>query len=392
MANGCISTNSLDSTSLQMMQRGIGQQAGISGSGLFGISTGQPTLFSENAGLSQDTFSPEGIMSQGGSEAGFGFGLGLGLGLGLGMSMGMGQTGTDQTGTDQTGLNQAGLNQTNSGVGMGTGVGMTLPASLQGLVGMVPSDTLMLMANTQNLIASVLAGINAFLMQLMQSEAQSQQPGSSSDPTQQAGQQISGSGSTGGNPTTASGTTTNQSTAGGTNTTLDKNWNIPIGKDFKSQADIDAFKAKVIEVAKNIGTDPDNLMAVMNFESGFSSSVRNGSSGATGLIQFMPATARGLGTSTAELAQMSPTQQLEYVAKYFSGGKYARLEDLYTKVFYPAAKGKALDTVVFSSGQSGYSQNKGIDTKYGNGDGQITVAEIAAPVTQIYKKTASLTA
>ena len=41
-------------------------------------------------------------------------------------------------------------------------------------------------------------------------------------------------------------------------------------------------------------------------------------SGATGLIQFMPNTAEGLGTSTGELAGMSRARQMHYVEKYLS--------------------------------------------------------------------------
>ena len=39
--------------------------------------------------------------------------------------------------------------------------------------------------------------------------------------------------------------------------------------------------------------------------------------GATGLIQFLPSTARGLGTTTDALAGMSSVEQLNYVEKYF---------------------------------------------------------------------------
>ena len=49
--------------------------------------------------------------------------------------------------------------------------------------------------------------------------------------------------------------------------------------------------------------NPDFLLACMAFESGmsFCSSIRNAASGATGLIQFMPSTARGLGTTTVRV-------------------------------------------------------------------------------------------
>lgn len=41
-------------------------------------------------------------------------------------------------------------------------------------------------------------------------------------------------------------------------------------------------------------------------------------SGAIGLIQFMPSTAKGLGTSTSALKQMTAVDQLAYVEKYFA--------------------------------------------------------------------------
>jgi hypothetical protein len=54
------------------------------------------------------------------------------------------------------------------------------------------------------------------------------------------------------------------------------------------------FRSRVKEVAANLQTDPNFLMACMAFESAgtFSSSIKNGAgSGAVGLIQFMPSTA-----------------------------------------------------------------------------------------------------
>jgi hypothetical protein len=59
-------------------------------------------------------------------------------------------------------------------------------------------------------------------------------------------------------------------------------------------------------------------MAAMAFETGgsFSPAVPNkAGSGAVGLIQFMPSTAKGLGTSTEALKKMSAVQQLDFVKK-----------------------------------------------------------------------------
>jgi hypothetical protein len=104
-----------------------------------------------------------------------------------------------------------------------------------------------------------------------------------------------------------------------------------------------AFKAKVIEICKKLQMNPDDLMAIMAFESnGIDPTAVNPISGATGLIQFMPSTARGLGTSTEALAKMSAIEQLDYVYKYFEPytGKLHNISDAYMVVFMPVAVGK----------------------------------------------------
>ena len=86
---------------------------------------------------------------------------------------------------------------------------------------------------------------------------------------------------------------------------------------------------------------PNWLMFVMYFESRLNHRAVNRISGATGLIQFMPATARGLGTTTDALFNMSNVDQLYYVKKYLMPyrGKMKRWVDVYLAVFYPAALG-----------------------------------------------------
>jgi soluble lytic murein transglycosylase-like protein len=78
------------------------------------------------------------------------------------------------------------------------------------------------------------------------------------------------------------------------------------------------FRQKVIQIAANLLIDPNFLMAIMSFESGasFSPSQLNAAgSHAIGLIQFMPSTAKKLGTSTQELGAMTPVRQLDFVEK-----------------------------------------------------------------------------
>jgi len=144
------------------------------------------------------------------------------------------------------------------------------------------------------------------------------------------------------------------------------------------------FISEVEAMAERLGTQPEYIMAVMSFESGgsFSPSIRNPVSGATGLIQFIPPTARGLGTSTAELSRMSPVEQLEFVEKYFSqpqyAGKLGSVEGLYSAVLSGQAKPNPDDTLPnFVRGHINYTQNAPLDI---NGDGRITSGEASSEV------------
>ncbi len=142
------------------------------------------------------------------------------------------------------------------------------------------------------------------------------------------------------------------------------------------------FRDKVRLIASRLGCDASDLMSCMAWESGrtFSPAVVNkAGSGATGLIQFMPATAQALGTSTAALAKMTAEQQLDWVEKYFQPykGKLADLSDLYMAILWPKAVGKPLEYVLWDkdSRPTTYRQNAGLDI---NKDGEITKAECSA--------------
>lgn len=123
------------------------------------------------------------------------------------------------------------------------------------------------------------------------------------------------------------------------------------------------------------------LMACIAFETGetFNPSVRNAAgSGATGLIQFMPTTARGLGTTVEALASMSAVSQLAYVQRYFLPYylKINSLSDMYMAILLPKYVGKSDASVLFSGGVA-YRQNAGLDS---DKDGMVTKREAAAKV------------
>ncbi len=140
------------------------------------------------------------------------------------------------------------------------------------------------------------------------------------------------------------------------------------------------FIREVEAMAGRLGTRPEYILAVMSFETGgsFNPAIRNGI-GATGLIQFLPSTARGLGTTTDALARMSSIEQLRFVEKYFDQpnfrGRLGTLEGLYTAVLSGTARSNQND-VLFTRGTRAYEQNP-LDW---NRDGQITAGEAVTPV------------
>ena len=85
------------------------------------------------------------------------------------------------------------------------------------------------------------------------------------------------------------------------------------------------FLRQVEGVAQRVGAKPEQLMGVMSLETmgTFRPSVANPDTHATGLIQFMPRTAQGLGTSIGELSRMTPAEQLPWVEKYLPSRRTA---------------------------------------------------------------------
>lgn len=128
-------------------------------------------------------------------------------------------------------------------------------------------------------------------------------------------------------------------------------------------------------------------MACMAFETGvtFSPTIKNAAgSGAVGLIQFMPRTAKALGT-TEKLEKMSAVEQVDYVKKYLTPYKsrLKKLEDIYMAILYPAAIGKLTNHTLFEDGNKTYTQNKGFDK---NNNKKISIKETSSKLRLIYEK------
>ncbi len=141
------------------------------------------------------------------------------------------------------------------------------------------------------------------------------------------------------------------------------------------------FRDAVNAMAERLDIAPQFLWLIMSFESAqsFDPAKRHPISGAVGLIQFMPSTARAMGTSSDALARMSAVEQLTWVEKFFKpyAGRLKNLEDAYMAVLWPSAVGKGRDFVLWTEGSTEYLQNRGLDT---NADGKITVGEAADQV------------
>jgi len=159
-------------------------------------------------------------------------------------------------------------------------------------------------------------------------------------------------------------------------------WGNVVSKDFL---------ARLEKMRVNFNWEQEHkswLMGCIAWETGetFSPSIKNAAgSGATGLIQFMPATARDLGTTTAQLAQMTAVQQLDFVEKYFRPyrNRVNSLSDMYMAILMPKYVGQPEDAVLFTNGTVAYRQNSGLDV---NSDGKITKAEAAAKVYAKWQK------
>lgn len=150
------------------------------------------------------------------------------------------------------------------------------------------------------------------------------------------------------------------------------------------------FASRLLGMCHVFGWGDDHaswLMSCMAFESDetFSPSVRNAAgSGAVGLIQFMPKTAMGLGTSIDALSRMSAEGQLDYVEKYFRpyASRIRSLSDMYMAILLPKYVGSPGSAVLFSGGIA-CRQNAGLDA---NHDGSVSKDEATAFLAAKYRK------
>jgi len=128
----------------------------------------------------------------------------------------------------------------------------------------------------------------------------------------------------------------------------------------------------ILEGAKRLGVNPNDLAAVISFETSgtFSTNARNPGSSATGLIQFMEASdgkkdGKYYGHTRNQFGALLPLQQMEYVVKYLQGRGIGPGSDV--GAIYDAVAGYG-----YKRGSKEYEQNKVWDV---NGDGVVVKGE-----------------
>ncbi|GAB3754584.1 transglycosylase SLT domain-containing protein [Spirosoma pomorum] len=163
-----------------------------------------------------------------------------------------------------------------------------------------------------------------------------------------------------------------------------------IPADYRAQ-----FEAAVIASASRLKVQPDWLMVCMRFETAgtFRANTRNKYSGAVGLIQFLPTTAKRLGTTPNKLAAMTAVDQLLYVERYFQpyAGRMTDVYDVYLVIFAPAFLGRRHGQVLYRAddptplGRRRYHYNRVLDD---NRDGVITIRDVKRQIRRFVPKPA----
>jgi hypothetical protein len=150
------------------------------------------------------------------------------------------------------------------------------------------------------------------------------------------------------------------------------------------------FIEGLLWIESELGLEPEVLLPCMMFESRLDIRARNPHSSASGLIQFMAATAKQLGTSIEAIRSMDAMTQLAYVYKYFKQfhDRGHRLngwgiDDCYMAILWPAGIGVSLDSAIFTKGTSTYRVNAGLDT---NKDGFVSKREAAGKVIRLLEE------
>lgn len=166
----------------------------------------------------------------------------------------------------------------------------------------------------------------------------------------------------------------------------------PVHKDYLERFPLNwakdqEFLSKAEKVAGKFGLKKEDVLGVIAIETANSMnpSKRNPSGHRVGLIQMGKDEAKMVGTTTAALANMSRSEQMDYVEKYLDkrAGQYGSpksLGDLYMLVAAPAKVRVKDDQEVYKRGSRAWHANP--KWRYGGINGKITKRGITEAVQQ----------
>jgi hypothetical protein len=149
-------------------------------------------------------------------------------------------------------------------------------------------------------------------------------------------------------------------------------------------------RMRLLAIARNHGWDANALAALIHIESGGDPGIVNKKSGASGLIQWMPDTAKDYGTTIGKIRSMSAFDQLALAERYWQNvyrAKPADVGDYYMGGFAPQFMGVPEDTVITVNGvqavkgKAVYDQNPGLDW---NADGILTAGDVRSTFRSFY--------
>jgi LysM repeat protein len=113
------------------------------------------------------------------------------------------------------------------------------------------------------------------------------------------------------------------------------------------------FNKKLQQIADQLGINFNDLYKIIQTESNFNPAAEDPKHVSVGLIGFTEPTAKQLGTSKAELVQMSAEDQLDYVYRFYKmvGAKPGdNVATLYMRTFMPAFVNSPDNTVLGQKG------------------------------------------
>ena len=152
-----------------------------------------------------------------------------------------------------------------------------------------------------------------------------------------------------------------------------------------------AFERKVRRISRRLEMPPEWLMAVIHAESQFDGGTTSSiGSGATGLIQWLPETAKNLNTTIAKIRNMNHLEQLDLIYDYLSEHleanekeRFESLTEVYVAVLFPQVSSQMTDEAykIYTTPSIAYKMNAHLDM---DTDGNLTVSDLDAYLQNSY--------